>query len=183
MPPRFVMLCKGVAPYRLRVKYYARPRTLTAAAQKPNRYKITRYGLPNYLGSRHVTSHVTFVDHSQSHRSPAPAQDGNVSVSVDLPDPVLLRLHAVLAGVLWRSGAVAAFDRLFARPSWLPGYSRWPAARGSAFWASVVEYAGDETCLEVDLELSMDALRESMRTAAIADSQLTHSRDGSPSRD
>ncbi len=82
---------------------------------------------------------------------------------VDLPDCALLRLHAALAGVLWRSGAVSAFDRLFSRPHWLPGHSCWPAPTGRAFWTSVVEYEGKETCLEVDLELSMEALRDEMR--------------------
>ncbi|KAM5534159.1 hypothetical protein V8D89_012179 [Ganoderma adspersum] len=159
---------------------YRRFRWCLHPTMTPNRYKIKRYGLTNYLDSRHVTRHVSFVDHSQSlSQAEAVAEAGNMPV--DLPDPALLRLHDALAGVLWRSGAVAAFDRLFARPHWLPLYSRWPAPRGTAFWTSVVEYAGAETCLEVDLDLSVEALRDSMRV------DLAHlcipSRDGSPSRD
>ena len=85
---------------------------------------------------------------------------------MDLPDGALLRLHAALAGVMWRSGAAAAFDRLFARPPWLPGYPRWPAPSGEAFWRSVVEYEGEETCLEVDLHLAAEELKEEMRERA-----------------
>ncbi|KAI1783447.1 hypothetical protein LXA43DRAFT_1046745 [Ganoderma leucocontextum] len=114
--------------------------------ETPNHYKIKRYRLRNDRGSRHVTSHITFADHSQS--------------GVDLPDRGLLRLHAALTGVLWRSGAVAVFDRLFFRPRRLPGFSRWPSPSGGAFWRSVVEYEGPETCLEVDLDLSVGALRD-----------------------
>ena len=144
------------------------------AAQTPNRYKIKTYGPQNYAGVRHVTSHVTFVDHSQPSppappsttttpsstsqpQTPAPAPAG-VAEPVPLPDPALLRLHAALSGVLCLSGADTTFECLFARPHWLPGFSRWPAARGAAFWASVVEYAGAETCVEVDLQLSVEEL-------------------------
>nr|VWP01235.1 NAD-dependent protein deacylase (EC (Regulatory protein SIR2 homolog) [Ganoderma boninense] len=171
----------------------------------PNRYKIKRYGPRNYAGSRHVTSCVSFVDHSQSlspsqppHPSPSPSRfqsqararagRGIDTEPVDLPDPALLRLHAALAGVLCLSGADLAFDCLLARPPWLPGCSRWPAPRGAAFWASVVEYEGEETCLEVDLDLSVEALLDDMRARAVAAGDYearpaaTNSREGSPSR-
>ena len=134
---------------------------MTLPSQTPNCYKIQRRGFRS-RGSRHVTSHVTFVDHSQSH------PEAQAGTSVDLPDPALLRLHAALAGVLWRSGAPASFDRLFCRPAWLPGFPHWPAPSGEAFWRSVVEYEGEETCLEVDLHLSAEALRDAMRECALA---------------
>ncbi|PIL26333.1 hypothetical protein GSI_12089 [Ganoderma sinense ZZ0214-1] len=183
----------------------------------PNRYKIKSYGPPNYAGSRHVTSRVTFVDHTgtQSHSpsqpqsespppsssqapAPAPALAGEMPLAagsteadpepVPLPDPALLRLHAALAGLLCLSGADRTFECLFARPPWLPGLERWPAPRGAAFWASVVEYEGEETCLEIDLHQSVEELWEDMLERAVAAGEYerrpaaTNSREGSPSR-
>ncbi|KAI0801456.1 hypothetical protein C8Q74DRAFT_1365055 [Fomes fomentarius] len=110
----------------------------------PNRYEIKNYMPPNYCDSQHVTSHVTFVDHTGS--------------GIDLPDGDLLKVHAALTGVLHRSAAIEAFTTLID----YDGYDTPPPPTGSGFWKSVVEYDGLETCLDVELCIATEAFDDLM---------------------
>ncbi len=114
--------------------------------------------MPSFdVGCEHVTSHVTFVDHSES--------------GVDLPDRELLRTHAALTSVLHRSGVIDAFNYLrYHLPLryWGAGPSVYPASTGSAFWRSVVDYEGPEACLEVALWEAVEALRDAAEAASHA---------------
>ncbi|KAI0713968.1 hypothetical protein C8Q76DRAFT_473288 [Earliella scabrosa] len=79
------------------------------------------YGLPEDL-------EIAFKDHSDE--IPIHEKSGkrvHIAVSVDLPDPELLRLHAALAGVFHLSGAVDVFPLIARR------------ADGDAFMQSIVE--------------------------------------------
>ena len=109
---------------------------LTTVSQISNRYVVKvynhqathlfMYGLPEDL-------EIAFKDHSDE--IPIHDKSGkriHIAVSVALPDPELLRLHAALAGVFHLSGAVDVF-RLIAR-----------RADGDAFMQSVVEPEGDQ---------------------------------------
>ena len=102
-----------------------------------------------FVGCGHVTSYVTFVDHSES--------------GVDLPDRKLLRMHAALTGVLHQSRADDVFGYLRLYVPWLysgcdAGRSIYPASTGSALGKSVVAYEGPEVCLEVELWEAAEAL-------------------------
>ncbi|KAM5539552.1 hypothetical protein V8D89_006661 [Ganoderma adspersum] len=83
----------------------------------------------------------------------------------ELPDPALIRVHAALVGVLHLSGAYATFGRLFL-PLEDRGHSAYPSTCGSAFWRSVVEYEGPESCVEVELRGAVRALRRSVASRA-----------------
>ena len=83
----------------------------------------------------------------------------------ELPDPALIRVHAALAGVLHLSGAYTTFVRLFLELE-DSGHSAYPSPGGSAFWRSVVEYEGPESCVEVELRGAVRALRRAVAPLA-----------------
>ena len=83
---------------------------------------------------------------------------------MDLPDRDLLRIHAALAGILYRSGTDNLFEPylIFHLP-WVycgAGRSVYPGSTGGGFWKSIVAYEGPEVCLEVELWEATEALRD-----------------------
>ncbi|KAM5539566.1 hypothetical protein V8D89_006675 [Ganoderma adspersum] len=83
----------------------------------------------------------------------------------ELPDPALIRVHATLVGVLHLSGAYTTFGRLFLELE-DSGHLAYPSPGGSAFWRSVVEYEGPESCVEVELREAVCALRRAVAPLA-----------------
>nr|VWO99873.1 Zn(2)-C6 fungal-type domain-containing protein [Ganoderma boninense] len=139
--------------------------------QTPDCYEIKNPNPVFNIGQgQPLPSHVTFTDHSLSARARAP---GSASAGVDLPDRTLLCVHAALAEVLHRSGAINTFwflqqdfpscpprSRRGTVPAWSGSGSSYSysASAGDAFWRSVVEYEGPEMCAEVELREAVQAM-------------------------
>ena len=86
---------------------------------------------------------LKFKDQSNEIPLNASGRRPHIAVSVDLPDPNLLRLHAALAGVFHLTNVVCIF-RLIEKRSREPGSPPVPSADGEAFMKSIVEPEGDQ---------------------------------------
>ena len=133
------------------------------------------YRVPPQITFKHYTcddldDHRTAPRESPSASNPPtqPERGGSetaIDAEPELPDPALIRVHAALAGALHLSGAYATFSRLFLELE-DSGHSAYPSPGGSAFWRSVVEYEGPESCVEVELRGAVRALRRAVAPLA-----------------
>ncbi|KAI0731170.1 hypothetical protein C8Q76DRAFT_793256 [Earliella scabrosa] len=99
----------------------------------PSAVHTDLYGIPTDYEFR-------FKDHSNNASGKLPRNAG--AVSVDPPDPDLLRLHAALAGVFHSTGAARVFHWIVQRRE--PGDPPVPSADGESFMERIVDPQGHQ---------------------------------------
>lgn len=117
------------------------------------RYLVHRYKPFLKVGTSDTVKEVTFDDHGSHGTSNTCA---HAKSSIGLPDPMLIKTHAALAGILDLSGAAGLFT-VFRLTSDLNDPAV-PIGDGTAFMNSVIKYAEPEISLDVELQDAVGAM-------------------------